>query len=151
MTQEKNALGMDKRPLVGVGIMITNAEGEVLLGLRTGAHGSGSWSFPGGHLEFGETIFETAKREVAEETGLIIDGCELVSVNDDLAYVATDGKHYLTLGVSGRYQGGEAKVMESDKCAEWRWFPLDALPDNLFQPTARMIKNVLDKKIYQEH
>lgn len=57
-------------PRVGVGVMIQNEKGEVLLGLRQGSHGAGEWSFPGGHLEFGETVFQTAKREVEEESGL---------------------------------------------------------------------------------
>ena len=48
-----------KYPKVGIGVMIQNEKGEVLLGLRQGSHGAGEWSFPGGHLEFGEKIFET--------------------------------------------------------------------------------------------
>jgi 8-oxo-dGTP diphosphatase len=150
MLEEKNADGTEKRPLVGVGIMIENDQGGVLLGLRKGGPGSKTWSFPGGHLEFGETIFETARREVAEETGLSIRDFSLVSVVDDLAYVKIDGKHYLTLGVRGTYEGGEPRVMEPDKCERWEWFPLDALPENLFKPTAAMLKNVLEEKLYQE-
>ena len=42
-----------KYPKVGIGVMIQNADGLVLLGLRKGSHGSGEWSFPGGHLEMG--------------------------------------------------------------------------------------------------
>ena len=41
-----------KYPRVGVGVMIQNEKGEVLLGLRQGSHGAGEWSFPGGHLDF---------------------------------------------------------------------------------------------------
>ncbi|MFA4941602.1 MAG: NUDIX domain-containing protein, partial [Patescibacteria group bacterium] len=36
-----------KYPRVGVGVMIQNEKGEVLLGLRQGSHGAGEWSFPG--------------------------------------------------------------------------------------------------------
>ena len=45
-----------KYPRVGIGVMIQNEEGEILLGLRKGSHGAGEWSFPGGHLEMGETV-----------------------------------------------------------------------------------------------
>jgi 8-oxo-dGTP diphosphatase len=141
---------MDKKfPKVGVGVMIQNEQGEVLLGLRQGSHGAGEWCFPGGHLEWGETIFDTARREVLEETGLEIMDFELISVADEVRYLETDNKHYLNIGVKGRYQGGEPMVMEPNKCVEWRWFSLDSLPAYLFEGTELTLKNYLDKKIYQ--
>ncbi|MFH1427240.1 MAG: NUDIX domain-containing protein, partial [Patescibacteria group bacterium] len=79
-----------KYPLVGIGVMIQNENGEVLLGLRQGSHGAGEWCFPGGKIEFGETIFEAAKKEVKEETGLDVDEFELISVYDEMRYIKTD-------------------------------------------------------------
>ncbi len=146
---EKNADGSERRPYVGVGILILNDKEEVLLGLRIASHGTGEWSFPGGHLEFGETVFETAKREVKEETGLDIEAFELISVCDEMRYIETNGKHYLNLGVVGKYRGGEPQTMEPDKCQEWRWFSLEALPENLFEPTALTLRNFRNKVIYQ--
>lgn len=149
MTIEKNITSDEPRPKVGVGVLILNDKKEVLLGLRTASHGTGEWSFPGGHLEFGETVFETAKREVKEETDLDVSEFELVSVSDEMRYIKTDNKHYLNLGVIGKYQGGESQVMEPEKCQEWKWFSLNALPDNLFEATAYTLRNFKDKKIYQ--
>ncbi|MBU0661577.1 NUDIX domain-containing protein [Patescibacteria group bacterium] len=138
----------EKIPRVGVGIMILNDKGQVLLGLRAASHGSGEWSFPGGHLEFGEKIFETAKREVKEETDLDIDTFELISVADEMRYIDSDGKHYLNIAVKGLYQGGEALVKEPHKCFEWKWFDLDNIPKNLFEATELTIKNYLSGVIY---
>ncbi len=90
---EKNSSGINPRPGVGIGVLIQNSKGEILLGLRQGSHGEGEWCFPGGHLEFGETVFETAKREVSEETGLEVDEFNLISVADELKYIKTDNKH----------------------------------------------------------
>lgn len=137
-----------KYPRLGIGVMIQNEKGEVLLGLRKGSHGSGEWSFPGGHLEMGETIFETAKRETKEETNLDINNFELISVADEMRYLKTDGKHYLNIGVKGLYEGGEAVVMETDKCEKWKWFDLDNLPDTLFEGTELIIKNFNANRIY---
>ena len=53
---------------VGVGVIIVR-DGNVLLGERAGSHGAGTWALPGGHLEFGETVADCARREVLEETG----------------------------------------------------------------------------------
>ena len=129
--------------------MIQNQNNQILLGLRKGSHGSGEWSFPGGHLEFGETIFETAKREVKEETGLIVNHCELISVADEMRYIKTDGKHYLNIGVKAIYEGGSPIVAEPDKCEEWKWFDLKKLPDRIFEGTELTIWNYKDNKIYQ--
>jgi len=137
-----------KYPKVGIGVMIQNEKGEVLLGLRKGSHGAGEWSFPGGHLEMGETIFETAKRETKEEANLDINKFELISVADEMRYLKSDGKHYLNIGVKGLYEGGEPVVMETNKCEEWRWFDLNNLPTSLFEGTELVIKNFKNHTIY---
>jgi len=136
-------------PRIGVGVMIQNEQGEVLMGLRKGAHGAGEWGFPGGHLDFGETIFETARREALEETGLKVIAVELFSVSDDFKYIPTNGKHYVTIGVRAEYRDGQPQVMEPDRCCEWRWFALDALPDNLFDGARWMVQNLQNEKIYE--
>ncbi|MFH1522537.1 MAG: NUDIX domain-containing protein [Patescibacteria group bacterium] len=137
-----------KYPRVGIGVMIQNEKEEVLLGLRKGSHGEGEWCFPGGHLEFGETVFQTAKREVKEETDLDVEEFEVISVSDEMRYVETDDKHYLGIGVKIVYLGGEPKIMEPDKCKEWRWFDIDNLPDKIFEGTEAVINNYLNKVIY---
>lgn len=137
-----------KYPKVGVGVMIQNEGGEVLLGLRHGSHGEGEWSFPGGHVDFGETLFESAVREAKEETGLEVVACELVSVSDDFRYIETSGKHYVTIGIRATYQDGTPKAIEPDRFFEWRWFDLNNLPDNLFEGTHWIIENVKHERIY---
>lgn len=149
MTKERNGNGEKPRPRVGIGVMIQNDRGEVLLGLRNASHGAGEWSFPGGHLEFGETVFGTAAREVKEETGLDIREFELISVCDEMRYIETDGKHYLNVSVLGRYAGGEPRVMEPDKCDRWEWFSLESLPENLFEATDHTLRNYRNGVIYR--
>ena len=137
-----------KYPRIGIGIMILNENGDVLLGLRKGSHGEGEWSFPGGHLEFGKKIFETAKREVKEESGLDVDQFKLISVADEMRYINSDDKHYVNIGIKAQYQGGEPEVCEPDKCLEWKWFSLENLPDRIFEGTELTINNYKKGKIY---
>ncbi|MFA6296495.1 MAG: NUDIX domain-containing protein [Patescibacteria group bacterium] len=139
-----------KRPLVGIGVMIKNKKGQVLYGLRKGSHGSGEWCFPGGHLELGETFFQTAIRETKEETGLIVKNCKLISLAEEFRYLKSDGKHYVNIGILAEYKGGIPKVMEPKKCLKWKWFSLKKLPKKLFQGTQLILKNYKAKKIYQE-
>ena len=137
-------------PQIGIGVMIENEKGEVLLGKRKGSHGEGEWCFPGGRLEFGETIFECAIRETKEECGLSVKDCELISVFDEFDYIESSGKHWVNIGVKAKYEGGEPECMESDKCEEWKWFSLDHLPKPLYSTIPYILENYKNDKVYKE-
>lgn len=69
----------------GCVVVITNGRGQVLLQLRDDIEGicwPGHWSLPGGHREAGESWERTARREVAEETGIVLDVVSEVSVDE---------------------------------------------------------------------
>ncbi len=53
----------EQRIRIGVGVMIFK-DGKVLAGRRKGAHGEGTWAWPGGHLEYMESFEGCARREV---------------------------------------------------------------------------------------
>ena len=59
-------------------------KGKILLGQRKNAHGEGTWAFPGGHLEFGESLEACAAREVLEETGLVLNDVRKYGFADDI-------------------------------------------------------------------
>lgn len=126
------------RPKVGVGTIILN-NGKVLLGKRKGSHGEGDWCFPGGHLEGGESFYDCARRETLEETGLEIKVIEEIPFATNDIFEKED-KHYVTVFVRANYIGGEPKIMEPEKCEEWRWFDWSNLPENLFVPIQNLIK-----------
>lgn len=91
-------------PRVGVGVILTNAQGQVLLGKRKGSHAP-YWSIPGGHLELGESFESAAIREVAEETGLEIHGPEVVAVTNNLETWCESGLHYITVTLHAKADG----------------------------------------------
>lgn len=138
----------EKRPWVGIGVMIMNDEGKILLAQRKQSHGTGEYCFPGGHQRFGETIFESAKREIKEETSLDINAFEIISLADEMRYIESDGKHYVNIGVKGKYTGGEPKNMEPEKNTDWQWFSLDNLPENLFEGTEITLNNYKTGKMH---
>jgi len=126
------------RPGVGVGVIIKK-DGKVLLQKRIGAHGAGSWSFPGGHLEYGESPEQTAVRETLEEVGVSVRNPKVVGVTNDISH--EEGKHYITIFVEADYVGGEAKANEPDRVSEVGWFALDNLPSPLFLPLKNFVEN----------
>jgi 8-oxo-dGTP diphosphatase len=126
-------------PRVGVGTIILRDD-KVLMGKRKNSHGDGYWGFSGGHLELFESFEECAKRETLEETGLVIEVIkELAVVTND--FFKAEIRHYATVFVRANYVNGEAKILEPDKCEEWKWFKWDEMPENLFVP----IKNLKEE------
>lgn len=121
----------EKKPRIGVACVVQN-DGKVLLGQRKGAHAVGFWGFPGGHLEFGETVETCAARELLEETGLRPLSLRLGPWVENLM---EDGqKHYITIFVFIDSFVGEPALLEPDKCEGWEWFTWDNLPEPLFSP-----------------
>jgi len=123
-------------PKVGVGVILKK-DGKILLGKRKGSHGAGSWAFPGGHLEFKETLEMCARREVLEEVGIEIANIKPATFTNDI--FEKDQKHYVTVYVTADYSIGEVKVMEPDKCKEWGWFSWDDLPEPRFVPLTNLL------------
>lgn len=130
-------------------------DNKVLLGQRhpdpekadSELHGEGTWTMPGGKLDFQEGLKDAGTREVFEETGIKAKNLELISISND---TVTDS-HFVTIGfLCNDFEGG-AKIMEPDEITKWEWFDLDNLPSGMFPPSAKIIKNYLDKKIYQEN
>jgi len=132
---------MNRRPHIGVAAMVWNGD-RLLLGKRISAHSENSWQFPGGHLEFGETVEACARREVEEEAGIKI--CNIIPSGFTNAVFIDADKHYVTLFVSSEYDSGELTVMEPDKCEQWRWFQWDSLPEPLFLPIRNFLKQYPD-------
>ena len=128
-------------PRVGVAAIILK-DGRVLLIRRKGVHGEGSWSTPGGHLEFGETPEQCAIRETREEVGIEITNVRFIAVTNDI--FKESGKHYITLWMQGDLWSGEPKVAAESEVTKPGWFGWDCLPSPLFLP----FENLLDQKSY---
>lgn len=106
-------------PVVGVGAVVWK-DGRLLLIRRGQPPRQGSWSLPGGRQELGETVQQTAVREVLEETGVTIRILDLAAVVDLIHHEgAVLQYHYTVIDFVAEWTGGEA--VAGDDAAAVRW------------------------------
>ena len=118
-----------KRPKVGVGVLVLK-DNTALLTKRKGVHGAGEWAFPGGHLEYWESIEECAKRECREEAGIEIKDIKFIRLYNSKKY---GKKHYVDIGLIAEWESGEPQLLEPHRTTGWDWYNLDNLPKPLFE------------------
>lgn len=93
-------------------------DGRVLLVRRAHDPGRGRYSFPGGRVEHGETLAQAVHREVAEETGLVIDIVGLAGIREVLPRDGAVG-HYVVLSYAALWRSGEAVLNDEHDDALW--------------------------------
>jgi ADP-ribose pyrophosphatase YjhB (NUDIX family) len=116
-----------ERPIVGVGVVVWHGE-HVLLVRRSRPPRQGQWSLPGGAQLLGETLAESAAREVAEETGVVIGPPVLVTCLDLIERDDADAVafHYTLVDFTAEALGDVLQA--GDDAAEAAWFGPERLP-----------------------
>ena len=118
---------------VGVGAVVLNDLGEVLLILRRKEPEADKWTIPGGAVEWFEKCADAIKRECLEEVGLTVEIVRTLTVVDHI--VPDDSSHWVSIEYLVEIVSGTAGNYSSQENADMKWFPLDALPAALTQPT----------------
>ncbi len=114
---------MSRVPRIGALAVLVHQD-QVLLVQRSKQPDAGLWGFPGGHVEWGETVLQAAARELLEETGVMAEPQAYLG-NLDLLLRGETGQvqsHFLLVGVACRYQSGSPVAADDAKDA--RWFPV---------------------------
>ncbi|MEE2810623.1 MAG: NUDIX hydrolase [Pseudomonadota bacterium] len=121
-----------RRPILGaLGVVCAPIEGEdcVILVKRKNPPNAGTWGFPGGHVELGETAAEAAARELFEETGVIAEpGAQLMTL--DVIPRNADGSvggQYFLVATLCHYRSGQP--VPDDDALEARWVPVARIED----------------------
>ena len=110
---------MKKRVFFPVVVGVIERDGKFLLTRRRdGGRHDGVWQFPGGGLEFGESVEECLFREVKEETGLEV---EIVRLIPKILHRVV-GKYHLLLIYFLCKVKGNSKVVLNDEADKYGWF-----------------------------
>lgn len=117
-------------PLINIGatVIVMNDKNEILLNLRSDTN---TWGIIGGGMELGESLEETAARELMEESNLTAEHFELIDLlsGKNLYFKYPNGDEtytvialYRAIGVSGKL-----KINDDESC-KLQYFPIDKLP-----------------------
>jgi mutator protein MutT len=110
---------------VGVGALIFNDEGKLLLALRgpQAKNERGKWEIPGGAVQFGETIEQALKREILEEIGIEIRIKEMLQLCDHI--IPDERQHWVSPTYICEVVSGTPSIQEPGKCEALEWFSLE--------------------------
>ena len=121
------------RPRVGVLAVVWRGD-RVLLVKKANPPQAGHWGFPGGKLEWGETVLQGAARECREETGLKVRPVRVATAVD---YIDAQVQ-YVLVAVKCADPGGTPRA--ASDAVEVGWFALDELPRPLSPDVARVAR-----------
>ena len=129
------------KPGLGVGVIILNSAGQVLIGKRLKDR---CYGFPGGHLENYESWEDCTSRETREETGLKIQASTFKLVCVQNVHDEKKDYHYLSIiMISKCPEDQEPKNIEPTSCEGWEWWDVEELfkrRDEMFLPIQRLLE-----------
>lgn len=131
---------MNAHPIPAVGVFILDGNGIYLIKKGRGIF-QNQWCTPGGKIELGETIIETAHREVLEETSLRINDLTFITYEEAVEYSidGTISNHFVFFNFKAKVSDGIP--VAADDATEIRLIPFDELSQyDISAPTIRTLK-----------
>ncbi len=99
---------------------------QILLIKREVEPNKGLWGTPGGYVNWDESVEQTVKREVKEETNLEVTNLRLVGV-----YSSPDRHPKQVINIVFLTDVSSGQLKHSDDAEDAKWFPLNSLPELL--------------------
>jgi 8-oxo-dGTP pyrophosphatase MutT (NUDIX family) len=143
----RKLIGTQPIIMCGANVIIINRDKQILMHHRRERD---CWGLPGGAMELGESMEETARREVEEEVNLICGELELFNVysGPKLYHKYPDGNEVYNVTVTylcRDYRGNLQVEMTEGRDA--RFFDISNLPDNLSSPIKPIIDEYIKKTV----
>jgi len=121
---------------------------EVLLIERKHAPFEGCWAIPGGFVDMDETLADAAKRELYEETGVVVDKFHQLHTFDA---ILRDPRDRTISTVFIGYATEDSLLKAGDDASSADWFSLDALPPLAFdhEQILEYVRKYLENKKFE--
>lgn len=142
----RSMVGHEKVIMVVAGAFVFDADNRLLLQQRSD---TGEWGLPGGFMELDETVQDTARREVLEETGLQLKELELFGIYSGPKYNKTfkNGDQVAMVQILFTCRSFEGQiVMRNDESLNNKFFSLNYLPDNIFRDHRDFFKDLQSRQ-----
>lgn len=123
---------MEAAEHIGVVIVIINTQDQtVLLGERRNSYKAGYYGLPGGRIELSESLVEAVKRELLEETGIVV-------TTSDLEYLGVvrelqETYNFIHFAFVIKNLKSTPVNREPDKCNGWEWMSIKHLPEKILR------------------
>jgi len=130
---------------VGVGAILVDADGCLFLARRgpLAKNERGRWEFPGGSVEYGETLADALQREMREEFGIEIAVGDLLDVVDHI--LPEEGQHWVSPTYLCTVVSGKPRILEPGKCSEIGWFQPEEMPEELTVITRENLRHFIER------
>ena len=133
--------------MVGAGVLVLNPQDHILLLHRTDNH---SWGIPGGAVELGETLEQTAIRETLEETGLEILELTLFGVfsGPEFYYQYPNGDQVYNVTIIYSTKNYRRKLhLDSIEHSAADFYPLAKLPSPISPPVQPVLQKLVQMMV----
>lgn len=137
----RDMVGQKPIILTGTAVILRNGTGQVLLHKRSD---NGMWGFPGGMLEMGESLEDTARREVLEEVGIVIEAPRLIGVvsGADCLYHYPNGDPVWCVTATYAADIGEQTPKILDETTDVTFVDLAHFDQPLSPPSAAVVRQI---------
>lgn len=125
---------------VGVGALVFDDDGRIFLARRgtEARNETGAWEFPGGTVEYGETLEVAVRREFREEYGMEIKLTGLLGIFDHI--LPAEQQHWISVTYRAVHAGGTPSIHEPNKCSAIGWYWLSEIPEPVTEITRKNMR-----------
>jgi 8-oxo-dGTP pyrophosphatase MutT (NUDIX family) len=140
----RKIIGTKPLLICGASVIIFDPSGKVLMLQRSD---NDCWCFPGGTIDLGERLEDTARREAWEETNLRLHELELFGVfsGEELHDVYPHGDEIYGVDVVYTSSHYEGTVAINDESKAYQFFEIDQLPSNISPPVKPIARELIKR------